>query len=278
MEDLTLVKKTLKLYLICVVCFSIVLEAVYIATSGITPILILVLMWVPGATAIFISKKYFKKQNILGLRKSKFRYIAASILIPAAYLLISYGICWICLRDSYSGIDVLTGPIKQAYGTDLPDFIILIIIIVIGFIFSCASAAGEEIGWRGFMYPAMENVWDRKRALLISGIIWALWHMPLIISGLYQSKTALWYGLIMFTIEIVGISIILSWLRTVSNSIWPAVFLHAAHNIFDQAVFQIITSHKYSAYFAGEQGFVTIIIVVLIALTGIILWKRKEQG
>ena len=101
--------------------------------------------------------------------------------------------------------------------------------------------------------------------------------MPLIISGLYQSKTVLWYGLLMFTIEVMGISIIMSWLRSVSKSIWPAVFLHAAHNMFDQSIFQIITSHKYSAYFAGEQGFLTVIIVIFIAVAAIILWKRKEQ-
>lgn len=44
-----------------------------------------------------------------------------------------------------------------------------------------------------------------------------------------------------------------------SKSIWPAVFLHAAHNNYDQAVFGVITRGDDMMYYVSETGFLTII-------------------
>ena len=280
MNDNELTKKTLKLFLIITILISTIIESVYIATEGKISILIFLLMWTPGIVAIRISRKYYKKQNILGINKCNIKYILAGILLPLLYLIISYGLTWFFLKDSYLGTSYLADLFRNSYGIkkDAPDIIIIGIFLVIGLFSSCLSAAGEEIGWRGFMYPAMEKIWNRKKALIISGVIWAVWHMPLIITGLYEADTVLWYGLIMFTIEIVGIAFLLAWLRTVSNSVWPAILLHASHNVLDQMIFQVITSNKNSGYFAGEQGFITTIMVIILATLGIVLWKKKEKG
>lgn len=54
-------------------------------------------------------------------------------------------------------------------------------------------AMGEEIGWRGFLLPKMDLLMSCKKAIILSGFIWVIWHFPLLIAGLYKSGTPFWY-------------------------------------------------------------------------------------
>src|SRR5579862_2068308 len=60
------------------------------------------------------------------------------------------------------------------------------IAIVSGCTVGVVFAAGEEIGWRGYMLTRLIDA-GVPRPLLASGIIWAVWHFPLILSGLYAA-------------------------------------------------------------------------------------------
>lgn len=48
--------------------------------------------------------------------------------------------------------------------------------------FNVIFALGEEIGWRGFLLPRLEPLGQWK-AILVSGIIWGIWHAPVIAQG-----------------------------------------------------------------------------------------------
>lgn len=270
-------KKALTWYLIFKICISAILETLYIVTSGKLGFLILLLMWTPGITAVCIKYKYYKGQSLLGMKLCSLKYLFAGIVIPIIYLSISYGIYWMCFKGTYLGTSYLADQIRKTYGFQAPDLFTILIILIIGFISSILSAEGEEIGWRGFMYPVMERIWKRKTALIFSGGLWAMWHMPLIITGLYEADTILSYGLIMFVIEIIGIAIILAWLRMASNSVLPAIMLHAGHNLFNQQIFRGITNSGNSGYYVGEKGIITVIIVIGMAIIAMILWKMKEK-
>ena len=41
-------------------------------------------------------------------------------------------------------------------------------------------ALGEEIGWRGFMYPQLKARFGRRKGWILGGVIWGAWHWPLI--------------------------------------------------------------------------------------------------
>src|SRR5215211_9235105 len=45
-------------------------------------------------------------------------------------------------------------------------------------IFTVWFALGEEIGMRGYLQPRLMSL-GRRRALLLVGLVWATWHMPL---------------------------------------------------------------------------------------------------
>lgn len=63
----------------------------------------------------------------------------------------------------------------------------------------------------------------------------------------------------MFTVEVTLMSIIMAWLRVTSGSIIPALFIHASHNLFDQTVFQPMSTNEYVPYLAGEQGLLRVL-------------------
>lgn len=268
-------KKALKLFFLLTIPVSVIIEGLYIICKN--PTMILILMWTPGIAGIITSHVYYRKENALGIRMGKLRYILIGIFIPIVYLALSYDVTWLVLKDSTIGITELAQAMGYHIDMRISQVTYIIIFLVVGLFSSCLSAAGEELGWRGFMYPVMERVIGRKKALISGGFIWACWHMPLIITGLYQSKTVLWYGLLMFTVVVVFMSIIMAWLRISSNSVMPALFVHASHNLFDQNLFQPMSTNKYVPYYAGEQGFITMLFLAVFVGIAIYCWKREES-
>lgn len=57
---------------------------------------------------------------------------------------------------------------------------------IIGTVLSMVSALGEEIGWRGFMVPALLHKLSFNKMLVISSLVWCGWHLPLLIAGDYM--------------------------------------------------------------------------------------------
>ena len=221
------------------------------AAAGMTSIL----MFCPAVAAFIVQIVYYRREKILGWRRCKFRYIVAGTLIPFLYLGFSYGVFWIVAGRTFTG----------RLSTSSVGILLLLIPS------SLLTAAGEEIGWRGFLLPKMTEVWHVKTALLLSGLIWAVWHFPLMIVGLYQAGTPVWYQLPLFTIEILAVAAILGTIRLQSKSVWPAIFLHAAHNYFDQIILSPLTEDGISHYFVGETGIIT---AAFACLTAILLIKR----
>ena len=78
--------------------------------------------------------------------------------------------------------------------------------IPIGGLFNALLAFGEEVGWRGWLLPALRplGVWP---ALLTSGAIWGLWHSPLILLG-YNFGLTDWRGVAVMTIDPANLSLL----------------------------------------------------------------------
>jgi membrane protease YdiL (CAAX protease family) len=140
---------------------------------------------------------------------------------------------------------------------------------------SSASALGEEIGWRGFLVPELAKVTNFTGTALISGLIWSVWHYPVLIFGGYNAGTPAWYALICFTMMVVSISFVFAWMRLKSGSLWTGVFLHASHNLFIQSIFTPLTKNTgKTAYVIDEFGFALPLAAIFFAL---FFWKKRHQ-
>ncbi|WP_062352074.1 CPBP family intramembrane glutamic endopeptidase [Herbidospora yilanensis] len=90
-------------------------------------------------------------------------------------------------------------------------------------------ALGEELGWRGWLLPKLMPL-GALPAVLISGVIWGLWHAPLILLGYNYPDAPGWLGVTAMVGTCILVGAVFGWLRLRSGSVWPAAFAHAAFN------------------------------------------------
>ena len=264
--------KALKVFFVLTIVLSATIDILIVKTGN--SIFYLLLMWSPaiGALAANIYEQLASKEkfnikkllNGLGFRLCNIKYVSLGILLPLIYLLIPYIIYWIKYPDNFAYTGV---PINLILSDCLP-------VMVIGIGGSLFSAIGEEIGWRGYMVPALNEKYGTKKALVISSLFWCLWHFPLIIFDAYMSDLPLYYQLPMFVLCIFPVGIICGVYALKTNSVWPSAFLHAAHNNYDQTVFQVITRGENMFYYVSETGIVTVICVCIIAF---IVYKKYKE-
>ena len=103
-------------------------------------------------------------------------YYLIGYLLPIAYATIAYCAVWIF---GLGGVDIslLGGNFWSA----------LLSSLTFGVLLSLTLAVGEEIGWRGLLVPQLARIHPFAQTALISGIIWGIWHVPLIVAGGYTS-------------------------------------------------------------------------------------------
>ncbi len=96
----------------------------------------------------------------------------------------------------------------------------------------------EEWGWRGYLEPRLAtlDVPDLRRHLFV-GLIWAVWHFPLILSTDY---TEIHYA-IFFPVFVIGVmitAIVYGQLRKASGTVWTSVLMHGVANTVLWAIIQ----------------------------------------
>ena len=240
---------------------SFIVECLYIKSEN--ELLMVLLMWIPGIVGLICSKVFYGREGSVGIRrKAELRYLLFGVLAPVVYLVCSYCIAWAVLGDPTTGVN--------------SEILIRFAVAFLpGLLGSALTAAGEEIGWRGFAYPVMEREFGAVRAVLINGFIWALWHVPLIVGGAYQAEVNPVYGIISFIVMIMLITVLFCRTRSVSGSVIPAILLHSSHNLVDQLYLQPLSTDPRVPYLAGEQGIITMIITAVM-VAGVVRWWRKD--
>jgi uncharacterized protein len=106
------------------------------------------------------------------------------------------------------------------------------IIAVIGmFAFSIfpGSALGEEVGWRGFALPHLQDGHSALTAALILGPVWGSWHLPLWLTGSGSNPLVLFPA---FVLSAIALSVLLAWIfNSTGGSLLPIVLLHATAHL-----------------------------------------------
>lgn len=221
---------------------------------------VLMLMWCPGVSALITRMLYQRNVRGEGWRAGAPRWLGLAYTLPIAYALVAYGLVWL---SGYGGVDL------SRFHTPIWRFVLL------GSVMSLISALGEELGWRGFLVPKLYEGWSFARTALVSGAIWASWHMPLIIAADYNGGTPTWYSLTCFAIMVLGIGFAFAWIRLRSGSVWPAAILHASHNLYIQGFFDVVTVDKgITKYLVSEFGAALALVAIVL---GYIFWRLRNR-
>lgn len=227
------------------------------------------LMWVPAVSSIITQLIYNKNIKGFGWKLGKAKYIAFSYLIPLAAGVIVYTFVWI---TGIGGISFDNFFHKQQ-GIGIP--FQFMIFASAGLFGSLCSAIGEEIGWRGFLVPELSKMYSYTKTSLITSLIWAVYHYPLLIFMDYNNGVSKVSSIIFFTISVTAISFTTTWLRLKSGSLWTGAILHASHNLFILNFFDLITiDYGKTKYITTEFGAGLALIYTIIA---IYCWKNSRK-
>lgn len=213
----------------------------------------------------------------LGWRWGTWTYQWASYLIPFFIALLSYVlICALGFGDWFNSDFIVQQ--KDNYNlNNWNNASVLVFHILlaasISFLISLPSVLGEELGWRGFLVPELSKFMSFTSVALVSSFVWALWHWPLIIIGLYGNEVTPWYyQLFFFTLFIMSTGVIMTYMRMKTNSLWTAVIYHMSSNIFIQKVFTPMTvQNSQSSWYIDEFGAVTALVACCFAAY---FWRR----
>lgn len=235
------------------------------------------LMWSPGLAAIITQLFFERSLKGLGWKPGKAKYLGLAYIIPVGYCLVVYGFTWLSGLGGIPGAQLVKAAVQSFPGTSSDVTIILYIVFMgtAGVAVSLVSALGEEIGWRGLLVPELAKMLPFPLVSLFSGLIWAVWHMPMILFSDYNLPgTPKWYAALMFLILVTGISFVFAWLRLKSGSLWTATVLHASHNIFVQAIFTPLTiQNEITPYVIDEFGCGLALVAVLLA---VFFWRESS--
>jgi len=237
-------------------------------------------MWSP-ALAAFATKRIFgERARDLPWKWGNARYPWLGYLIPILYTVPVYAIVWLSGIGAFNTAS-LTKTAESFGWQNLPTGVALALFVVltasVGMVGKLSRALGEEIGWRGFLVPELAKVTSFPMVALISGLMWAAYHYPVLLFGDYNAGGPAWFGLGCFTVMVVADSFILAWLTLRSRSLWPAAISHASHNLFIQSIFTPLTRDTGpTKYIIDEFG---IGLVVTVGIGALVVWwlQGKEE-
>lgn len=246
------------------------------------------MMLTPAVAAlivVFFIERPTGKARVLGLWPMKpvgrlIGYLALGLVVPVALILVALPIG--ALLGVYPADFVHFSAFQQILDSQLaatgaPELPIPIGVLValqfvnilIGAFLNLIPALGEELGWRGWLLPKLMPL-GTIPALLISGVIWGLWHAPLILLGYNYPTAPGWLGLTMMVGMCILVGTVFGWLRLRSESVWPAALAHGAFNaaagsylLFSMAGERIDTTQ---ATILGWAGWIVPLILVIVLL------------
>ena len=188
-------------------------------------------MWMPGLGAIIATMLGEKKElKTLGLGKlGKKKIYLWAWLVPILAVLVTGVVSWLF---GWGKFDPTFQLIRQAVEglPDVPETALPLLLtaqiaaaLTVAPLFNTLFALGEELGWRGYLLPKLLPL-GQIPAMLISGVIWGIWHAPAILQGHnYPENPVLGVGMMIVFTVLLGI--IFSWLylKTMTRHCdWPA--------------------------------------------------------
>jgi membrane protease YdiL (CAAX protease family) len=274
------IKEAWKTIILFITLLSALSSIVYFAILKLNPTSIYVgALMISPALAAFITLK-IKKRPIASLPWSlkDLKYLKYSYFTPILYVSIAHVLIWLFGFGNLINTEVIAQwsdelGIAESNKT-LVTIVMIFLLLTVGVIKNLGATLGEEIGWRGFFIFELRKVMSFKSLTIISGVIWAIYHFP-IIHLIYGNGQNLLLHISAFTIMIIGMSVILAYYTFKSNSLWPAAIYHSVHNIYIQKICTPLTiTNDNTTFWIDEYGFMIPIVTTIFA---VYFWEKAKK-
>lgn len=243
MEEKSAVKKRLILFItltivLAWVVFLLIPLCGLTYGSGTSVIILAGAMFVPALSSIFtrlITKEGFKNMYLRPHFKGHIKQYLLVFFGPTVLLLLSGVIYFLIFPGQFDPELTVLKPSADATGLSVSALLIIQIaqIAVIGPVINIIPTMGEELGWRGYLLPKLRELFSDRVALVISGAIWGVWHLPVIAMG-HNYGTGYpgypWLGILAMILFCVVLGTIEGYISIKLESALPAAMIHSTVN------------------------------------------------
>lgn len=147
---------------------------------------------------------------------------------------------------------------------------------------------GEELGWRGYLLPKMTAVWGVVPATIVIGVIWACWHIPLLViadqTGPVHYGGALHFNWLQMLITVyiplcLAMSMICSFVTLKSGTAFAAGCAHASYNTYISTFNVFINYGKITGFSIDRPFYYSILLMLIIGVPMMVhLHRLEKQG
>lgn len=218
--------------------------------------------FLPAIIAIILNKKEGGNWKSLRFFKPSLKASIIAVLIPIIYVLVGF---FLQIQLGYR-----TTPDLAVFGSTTN----LILISFFGFFAMNFMVLGEEIGWRGYLQDKLFTKFGEMKGVIILGIIWGIWHLPVALKGANFLNYPIVEAFITYPLVCIASSFIIAYVGYNKYSIFIAMLLHAGNNQFNATA---LAMTKLKDGF-GFMILSNIICIALIFIFGFLFWKKIEAS
>lgn len=170
--------------------------------------------------------------------KKNWQFWAAGWVMPAVFTILGAALFFLIFPGYFDPALTTISRLLQASGqpANINPWTVALIqtvqAVLIAPLVNGVATFGEEFGWRAYLQPKLMPLGPRK-AMLVLGVIWGVWHWPVIAMGHNYGLSYPgypWLGMLMMVLFCFLCGTLLGWITWRGGSVWPAVIGHAAIN------------------------------------------------
>lgn len=120
-------------------------------------------------------------------------------------------------------------------GESLSDFSVnpyfgymLLVVLPLNLLLSFTAFFGEEYGWRYYLQPILQKKFGKKKGVLLLGILWGLWHVP--INLFYYSPSTSLQSILVQVAGCIGMGVFFGWVYLRTQNVWAVTMIHFLNN------------------------------------------------
>lgn len=221
-------------------------------------VIMLTYAFIPATLAFILNKKEGGKWKDLKFFKPSFKSSLLAFLIPIIY----FGI----IISTQVLLNIRTVPDISKIGSPLTSTLLLLL----GYPLTVFLVLGEEIGWRGYLQEKLIGSFGSFKGVVILGLIWGIWHMPIALQGYNFPNHPYMEAFITYPLVGIALSLIIAYLGFNRYSIFIGALLHASNNHFGGTLLSI---SEVQNEFSHAMIF-NVFYIIIILIFGY-LWRQK---
>lgn len=221
--------------------------------------------------------------------KGKIRYVFFALWIPALLSLLGGGLFFLIFPNTFdSEFLTLRGLLEEAgaaeqfeaQGITIPMYLLITSIqaVTIAPFLNIFVTLGEEVGWRGAMYPYLKKKLGDTKGRIVGGAIWGAWHWPsMIFAGYEYGKEYIGapiLGPIVFCFCTIAMGILLDYVYEKTKTIWLPSLMHGAINAF--TIFAYLVKPEYAYMAILGPAYIGIISMIPMIITVVIICAKEK--